>query len=270
MNQLIFSGREKDYDNELDLPRVLVEPLDEERVQEFLKKHHAEGLAELLNDPSTRLDEMARNPLNLFVLVMVYLRGGKNLQVLSNRGKLFKSFTEELLGHEQKWHRDNLTVDIKAELLSRLAYEMQKQGSGTTFDYNHAKQTLSETVMVRGAPEAINAAAFFNFGRGASVLDPATTPDIRFYHHLLQEYFAANELLKRFNQGEDLSVFWKTPRTKEEMPPANVGEWDQLPEPPSTGWEVTTILACGTQYNTGEVDRSDTPNQSCVSGTLSG
>jgi formylglycine-generating enzyme required for sulfatase activity len=29
------------------------------------------------------------------------------------------------------------------------------------------------------------------------------------------------------------------------MPSAAVSEWDALPEPPATGWEVTTILACG-------------------------
>ncbi|MBK8783451.1 MAG: SUMF1/EgtB/PvdO family nonheme iron enzyme [Anaerolineales bacterium] len=87
--------------------------------------------------------------------------------------------------------------------------------------------------------------ALLRFGRGASIFDPATLPDIRFYHHLLQEYFAARELLRRFNTGENLSAFWKAPRTKDEMPAEEVGEWDPLPEPPTTGWEVTTILACG-------------------------
>jgi formylglycine-generating enzyme required for sulfatase activity len=244
-NQLIFSGREKDYDNQLNLPRVLVEPLDEERVQEFLRRHHAEGLAALLRDPSTRLDEMARNPLNLFVLVMVYLRGGRNLQVLANRGKLFQSFSLELMAHEQLWHPDALSVDAKVDLFSRLAYAMQKLGTGTTFELEKAKNALPKETIVMGETLSVDANTLFRFGRGASILDPATLPDIRFYHHLLQEYFAARELLRRFNTSEDLSFFWKTPRTKEEMPSAEVGEWDPLPEPPTTGWEVTTILACG-------------------------
>jgi formylglycine-generating enzyme required for sulfatase activity len=29
------------------------------------------------------------------------------------------------------------------------------------------------------------------------------------------------------------------------MPAVEVDEWDPLPEPPTTGWEVTTVLACG-------------------------
>ena len=69
-NQLIFTGREKDYDNQLNLPRVLIEPLDEDRVNEFLRRHHAEGLAVLLHDATTGLDQIACNPLNLFVLLI--------------------------------------------------------------------------------------------------------------------------------------------------------------------------------------------------------
>lgn len=244
-NQLIFSGREKDYDNQLNLPRVLVEPLDEEHVHEFLQKHKAEGLAELLDDPSSRLDEMARNPLNLFVLVMVYLRGGRNLQTLANRGKLFESFTLALMAHEQLWHPDALSVDAKVDIFARLAYEMQKQGIGTTFAMEIAKNAFPKQTIVMGEQVQIDPDSVLRFGRGAAILDPITLPDVRFYHHLLQEYFAARDLLRRFNTGEDLSALWKSPRTQEEMPPADVGEWDPLPEPPTTGWEVTTILACG-------------------------
>lgn len=251
-NQLVFSGRDKDYDNQLNLPRVLVEPLDEERVQEFLQKHKAEGLAILLNDPASKLDEMAKNPLNLFILVMVYLRGGSNLQVLSNRGRLFQSFTQELIAHEQLWHPDqNLSVEAKTELFARLAYEMQKQGSGTTFAIDLVKSSLpKQTQTAFGEQVNIDFDALLRFGRGASIFDSATLPDIRFYHHLLQEYFAARELLRRFNAGEDLYSFWEVPRTKEEMPVEEVGEWDPLPEPPTTGWEVTTVLACGLSSDT--------------------
>ena len=248
-NQLIFSGRDKDYDNQLNLPRVLVEPLDESRIHEFLEKHKADGLAELLDDPVSRLGEMAQNPLNLFVLVMVYLGSGRNLQVLANRGRLFQSFTLSLLNHEQLWHPDVLSLDAKVSLFSGLAYEMQKQGSGTTLGIEVARNLLPKEVTVMGEQVQIDPNAVFRFGRGASIIDPSTIPDVRFYHHSLQEYFAARELLRRFNLGEDLSVYWKTPRTKKEMPPEEVGEWDPLPEPPTTGWEMTTILACGLSNN---------------------
>ena len=244
-NQLIFSGRTLDYDNQLSLPRVLVEPLDRPRIIQFLNKYQAQDLLAILDEPQSRLLEMARNPLNLFVLTATYLSVGKNIGVLSNRGRLFRSFTESLLQKEQHWHPDELSTDTKVALYAQLAYAMQQQGVGTTFDLDAAKATLPKTVQIMGEDVPLNAAKLFHFGRGATILDPVTNPDIRFYHHLLQEYFAARELLRRFNQGEDLRDFWRAPRLAEEMPPADVGEWDPLPEPPTTGWEVTTILASG-------------------------
>ncbi|MCB0051283.1 MAG: hypothetical protein KDE24_17260, partial [Caldilinea sp.] len=66
---------------------------------------------------------------------------------------------------------------------------------------------------------------------------------VRFVHHLLQEYFAAEELLRRHAAGDDLSEQWRVPWKEREMPPAPRGEWDPLPPPPPTGWEQTTILA---------------------------
>lgn len=244
-NQLIFSGRTLDYDNQLSLPRVLVEPLDRPRILEFLEKYQAQDLLELLDEPKNRLYEMASNPLNLFVLTVTYLNSGKSVEFLANRGSLFRSFTSSLLDKEQRFHPHEISTDMKVELYARLAYAMQKQGVGTTFDLQAAKAALPEEVTIMGEALPFNAERLFHFGRGATILDPATTPDIRFYHHLLQEYFAARELLRRFNQGEDLSNFWRAPRLAEEMPASAVGEWDPLPEPPTTGWEVTTILAAG-------------------------
>ena len=248
-NQLIFSGRTLDYDNQLNLPRVQVEPLDRARIADFLEKHHAQGLQEMLDDPQSRLHEMASNPLNLFVLARVYLKAGKNLALLANRGRLFLSFTQELLQNEQLWHPDNLSADAKVELYAQLAYAMQKEGVGTTLGLQAARDALPESITIMGEDLPLNTARLFHFGRGATILDPATNPDIRFYHHLLQEYFAARELLRRFNQGEDLTEFWRAPRRADEMPAAAVGEWDPLPEPPTTGWEVTTILAAGLAPN---------------------
>ena len=61
----------------------------------------------------------------------------------------------------------------------------------------------------------------------------------------MQEYFAAEALLRRLVQGEDLSDLWRVASLEDEMPPAERGEWDPLPGPPTSGWEQTTILAAG-------------------------
>jgi formylglycine-generating enzyme required for sulfatase activity len=68
---------------------------------------------------------------------------------------------------------------------------------------------------------------------------------VKFAHHLMQEYFAAETLLRRWQAGGDLGGLWRAPSGVDEMPPAQRGEWDPLPGPPTTGWEETTILAAG-------------------------
>ncbi len=266
VNQLIFSGRTRDYDNQLNLPRVLVEPLDEPRIKAFLTAHRAEGLADLLDDPGTHLRELARNPLNLFVLALVYLREGKNLEMLANRGRLFQAFSEHLLWHQQRWHRDDLSVETKVDLYAQLAYAMQQQGAGTTFDLDAVQRALPVEYQALGENIPINLPALLRFGRGASILDPATLPDVRFYHHLLQEYFAARELLRRFNAGEDLASHWRASRLSADMPKTQVGEWDPLPQPPTTGWEVTTLLACGLARNPAALLEAVRPHNPVLAG----
>ena len=118
----------------------------------------------MLDDFASRLREMARNPLILFVLVMVYLQGGKNLQVLANRGRLFQSFTHYLLKHEQDWHPDALSADAKIDLLSALAYAMQQQGSGTTFEPASAKKAIPDSVLVLGEQTPVDKEALLRFG----------------------------------------------------------------------------------------------------------
>jgi formylglycine-generating enzyme required for sulfatase activity len=69
---------------------------------------------------------------------------------------------------------------------------------------------------------------------------------VRFYHHQLQEYFAAQALVERFDAGEDVSARWRQPLLKAEMPdPGPLRDDEPLPPPPTTGWEEPTLLAAG-------------------------
>jgi len=242
-NQVIFTGREKDYEGQLNLPRVRVEPLDDERIADYLRRNDAAGLGELLDDPKTRLREMARNPFNLALLAYAYK---SNRREMGNRGRLLEWFAGELFAREERLaHKGWIRREAQVQALAQLAYAMQAQGEGTTVPPKAARDALPPSVEVNGEDISIKPADVFRFARAATILDPAIEPDVRFYHHLLQEYFAAIDLLRRFEAGEDLGGLWTAPRRTGEMPPAGVGEWDPLPEPPATGWEVTTILACG-------------------------
>ena len=66
----------------------------------------------------------------------------------------------------------------------------------------------------------------------------------------MQEYFAAYALIRRHTAGEDLADLWRVPVLEREMPPAERGEWDPLPGPPTTAgsrrrsWRTVSIPTC--------------------------
>ena len=245
-NQVIFTGRELDYSEQLDLPRILVKPLEAAQIQDYLARRGAAGLSDQIADPHNRLEELASNPFFLNLLVDAYQSGERGL---SNRGRLLEWFANKCFLRERKASGEgSLPQECRERALSVLAFAMQRQGQGTTFKLALARAALPACVATRkGKDLIIDADELLDHARGATLLDPNPDllPDIRFFHHLLQEYFAALELNQRFDGGEDLSYLWQAKRRVEEMPPAQVGQWAPLPLPPGTGWEETTLLAAG-------------------------
>jgi formylglycine-generating enzyme required for sulfatase activity len=82
-------------------------------------------------------------------------------------------------------------------------------------------------------------------GRANLIEMPVERASVRFYHQLLQEYFAARQMLRRDPAGQE--GHWRWPWLETEMPlwERPDGNVDPLPPPPPTGWEETTILAAG-------------------------
>lgn len=253
-NKIVFTSREKDYGGLLDLPRVLVRPLDERRIAEYLHRNQADGLLDALQraspDERRRLQELAENPLHLAMLVHYYR---ENQSSLDNRGQLFHWFANTLIGREKRDHPENIPLGIPHQhtevilsaALAEMAFKLQENRLGTVVPQELAQRYTPQKVSFRGKSYSLNAEDIYQFARGAGIFDPNLDTDIRFQHQMLHEYFAALELLHRFQAGEDLSPLWRTPRVQSEMPPAETGTWDPLPEPPPTGWEVTTLLASG-------------------------
>ena len=265
-NQIIFTSRERDYDAQLNLPRVRVEPLDDARIADYLQRNDVNGLAKYLDDPRSRLREMAGNPFNLWLLTLKYKADQTGL---ANRGYLMAWFVECLLKREKdQAHEDWLHRQAQITALAQLAYTMQQQGQGLVFPLKVATAAMPATVDLAGEDIAIKPATLFRLARAATLLDPNITPEVRFYHHLLQEYFAALELLRRFEAGEDLGGLWKCKRRADEMPASDVGEWDALPEPPATGWEVTTILACGLARDPARLIEAVRPHNPVLAGRM--
>jgi formylglycine-generating enzyme required for sulfatase activity len=250
LNQIVFSGREKDYTGHLDLPRVRVRALDEESIYAYMRRNQAEGLIDALQkaspDARRRIQDLAQNPLHLNMLVHYYR---ENQTSLDNRGVLFAWFANSLLAREKFFHpendRGNLPIEVRSAALAQLAFAIQADKLGTVIPFARAQALIPPQIVFKGKTYAVEAEALFHFARGARVLDPNLEDEVRFQHQMLHEYFAALELLERFEIATDLTLLWRATRSIEEMPPTAVGDWDPLPEPPSSGWEVTTILACG-------------------------
>ncbi len=275
-NRFLVTCRVLDYGEELSgLQRVEVQPFNNDQIKAFIQNvlpQSGAGLWQTLGrekEARRRLLELARNPYLLTMMVVIFDEVGHLSQ---NRAELMTDFTQMLMGwakekcDRQKW----LDTEVQVEALSVLAYETQaRAGFGTMIKTGLVKAVMPELVQpdpawppVPAPPEQV-----LTLAAGANIIEmPGDRSTMRFYHQLLQEYFAARELLKRLSpsnflqRGADsfssplsgrteggLKHLWQWPWLEAEMPlwerPEN--NWDPLPPPPPTGWEETTIVAAG-------------------------
>lgn len=247
-NRLIFTCRTQDYSGGLAVQQVEVDPLTLAQIQEFARLYlgQEKGAAlwgELQRVHADLLD-LAAIPYYLLLMTEAYAAAGS---LPSHRAGLFASFVERLLRREmeEKRHADWIDPGAQHLALSRLAFAMQRLGTGTEVELAWAGQEIPPRVTVNGVTIETPAEGILALGRAANLLALPSENRVKFIHHLLQEYFAAEEMLRRAIAGEDLSGLWRVPSAVAEMPPAERGQWDPLPEPPTSGWEQTTILAAG-------------------------
>ncbi|MEZ4736658.1 MAG: NACHT domain-containing protein [Caldilineaceae bacterium] len=247
-NRLLFTCRSQDYYGELAVQQVEIDPLTAEQIADFSQRYlgadkGAHLWQTLQNDHAPLLD-LAAIPYYLLMIVEVYDADGA---LPTQRVRLFEQFTERLLKREaEKRHPDWIDWPAQHWALGELAFAMQTLGEGTEVSREWAANTLPAMVTLpRGEPVATPAGALLRLGCAATLLSETPAGGFKFAHHLLQEYFAAEALLRRQQQGEDLSGLWRVASGVREMPPAQRGQWDPLPGPPTSGWEQTTILAAG-------------------------
>ena len=176
--------------------------------------------ARLRKEPPSLL-ALGRNPYLLLMIAQVYARAGGELP--ANRARLFAAFVDTLLGREEKRHPEEwVEAERQQDGLAALAYAMQaERGRGTTVEREWALARLC------GAAPEYDAERFLYLTTSATLLD-ADDATVRFYHQLLQEYFAAREMGRRVATGKPLDRYW---------PP------DRWWEP--SGWEETVILLAG-------------------------
>jgi formylglycine-generating enzyme required for sulfatase activity/class 3 adenylate cyclase len=254
-NRFLVTCRILDYGEDLSgLQRVEVQPLSDNRIKHFLQNElpdEWQALWQTLTQSEAsrhRLLEMARNPYLLTLMIDVF---EEDSQLSQNRADLMRRFTQILLDWAKakcptgQW----LDADIQCSVLSVMAFEMQaRSGFGTKVKTEQVKAVMPHLVKLDpnwpsqpAPPDQI-----LSLAANANIIEmPIDRLTVRFYHQLLQEYFAAHQMLKQ--DPSNLADLWRWPWLETEMPlwVRPESNYEPLPPPPPTGWEETTILAAG-------------------------
>jgi len=253
-NRYLVTCRILDYGGEFSgLQRVEIQPLSDDQIQRFLQnelpaKWH--GLWGMLcsNDTQHQLLDIARNPYLLTIMIDVFEEDG---ELSLKRADLMQRFTQIML----EWSRLKcppeqwLDIDLQIEALAVIAYEMQvRSGFGTKVKTEQVRAVMPHRLQPdpNWPAKDVLPDHVLNLAASANIVEmPVDRETVRFYHQLLQEYFAARHLLKQ--EPASLVDLWRGPRLETEIPawtrPEN--NYEPLPPPPTTGWEETTILAAG-------------------------
>jgi formylglycine-generating enzyme required for sulfatase activity/class 3 adenylate cyclase len=254
-NRFLVTCRILDYSEELSgLQRIEIQPLSDDKIQHFLQIELPEDWRTLWqtltqsDDSPHCLLEMARNPYLLTVMIDVF---EEDSQLSQNRADLMRRFTQILLGWAKtKYPPDQwIDADVQYEALSVMAFEMQaRSGFGAKVKTEQVKAVMPHQIQLdpNWPPQPAPPDQILSLAVSAKIIEmPVDRLNVRFYHQLLQEYFAAHQMLKQ--DPENLMDLWRWPWFETEMPlwirPEN--NYEPLPPPPTTGWEETTILAAG-------------------------
>ena len=222
---IVISCRKKHYLNHqrLTIPEVHIEPLDDPRIQSFLKAYLGETKTQQILpqlgalDPQQRsprdLIHLANNPFFLAMICYVYI---ENKSLPQSRGELFRIFVNILYANEEN---KNTTQGLKKEELlagfSAIAFAMQKNRLATSMHITWAEKQL---------PKNINKNKIWALGGEIRLLKLSKNKRLfQFTHQLYLEYFAAEGLLIHF---KDLAKYISRPKFYNGN--RNSSAWDEV------------------------------------------
>ncbi|KAF5994169.1 SUMF1/EgtB/PvdO family nonheme iron enzyme [Streptomyces sp. WAC00263] len=274
-NRAVFTCRTLDYgamlsSKDVGVPHIRLEPMTRDQVLEYVGLHLPEQ-ADLVHDAlrqDARALSLYRTPYMLRLLVNQVRAVGT---VPVGRVDAFAGMVRELLRREilsgnprtadpdlltdreqrrlRDGVRDPLWLPDRGHLvpaLTRLAYQMQETKRGedkgsVVVDYDTAVDLLNGLARL--------AEASLRVGCDAGILDEDEEA-IRFFHQLLQEFFAARQLaaapdFARLVVADTTASV--TPALSEVL--AQLAPGEPLPPLPSTGWEETAVMAAALAEN---------------------
>lgn len=209
------------YDGTLPAPAFRLQDWDLEQIRRYVERavrqlaspQDPERLLERISyDP--RLKSVASSPLPLGILTGLF---GETGHIAVDRGELYQRFVERLLAREGQGARPVPSATVLP--LQSLAFEAVRQGLSSlsepvVLEYLEknlqiwqGRGELANSVTVREILDRLRQGRWLLEGRAASRL--------QFRYTALQEYFAACELLARWQRGEPLAAFIANARFEE-------------------------------------------------------
>jgi formylglycine-generating enzyme required for sulfatase activity len=129
----------------------------------------------------------------------------------------------------------HLTTSRFKDLLSKLAFEIQKHGKGTVVERLWAEQQL-QTIAASYQEEKV-----LHLAASASLIDLDEQENwVRFRHGRLQEFFSSLEL-RHFIEREGIGQYCRIPLLAEQDAYIH-REGEPLPPPATTGWAETIVM----------------------------
>jgi HEAT repeat protein len=201
---MIFTTRDLGVGGDLNLNRKLeMQSLTEKQMQAFVRSYLLTQGDALLRQLGSRLRELGQTPLLLWMLCSVFANNQN--RVPSNLGSVFREFTQI---HYCKLKEDAPVAEGSreywAEMLQALAWKMTQGKSATelqvAIDRSDAIQVLKAFLTDKVAYPETYARNRLNDLLKHHLIQLGTGTQIEFRHQLIQEYYAAEQLLKQLPQ----------------------------------------------------------------------
>ncbi|WYL93798.1 MAG: HEAT repeat domain-containing protein [Gloeotrichia echinulata IR180] len=199
---MIFTTRDLSLGGDFGITEQLeMQPLTQTQMQNFVRRYLGQNSEQMLKQLNNRLRKFAEIPLLLSMLCRVYAQ--ENGKIPTNLGSAFQNFAyiydTQLKGDvpaSEAYH------NWCSDLLQKLAFQMMDSGAPTelrlTISKKEAEDILGEFLEQKKRPDPYNCAKnWLNDLLKHHLIQPVSNNKIEFRHQLLQEYYAAEYLLRQ-------------------------------------------------------------------------
>ncbi|MCE7946463.1 MAG: TIR domain-containing protein [Chloroflexi bacterium CFX4] len=275
-NKAIFACRSIDYSQTLShpdypVPQFRLQPLESLQMQDYLKRYapeHAQQIWQVLEN-NAELLELFRVPYLLRLLTELFHEFGS---VPRGRAHTFTRLIRKLVKRELEnrtpalSHEDLLSAMARSIFLENVRLDQphylpdQELLIAALSGFAHTLQNLAQGQRLVSlwyqdardqvaAPEA-RREQVLQAGFALTTLELDHDHNVRFFHQLLQEYFAARLLARTPNPALARSE-WQAQYIKPSLEDvvSSLPHHDPLPPMPTTGWEVSMVLAAAMTQN---------------------